>query len=64
MKLDADVLQGHLRRLHADGPQVELVDTDKVAAALPYYESNKITDEDWRTRIALRQRQIANRMLG
>ncbi len=48
----------------ADGPQVELVDTDKVAAALPYYESNKITDEDWRSRIALRQRQIANRMLG
>ena len=48
----------------ADGPQVELVDIDKVAAALPYYESNKITDEDWRARIALRQRQIANRMLG
>ena len=48
----------------ADGPQVELVDIDKVAAALPYYESNKISEEDWRTRIALRQRQIANRMLG
>ena len=48
----------------ADGPQVELVDIDKVAAALPYYESNKISEEDWRARIALRQRQIANRMLG
>ncbi len=48
----------------ADGPQVELVDIDRVAAALPYYESNKISEEDWRTRIALRQRQIANRMLG
>ena len=48
----------------ADGPQVELVDVDKVAAALPYYESNKISEEDWRARIALRQRQIANRMLG
>ncbi len=48
----------------ADGPQVELVDIDKVAAALPYYESNKISEEDWRMRITLRQRQIANRMLG
>lgn len=48
----------------ADGPTVELVDLAKVEAALPYYESNKITQEDWRERIALRQKQIANRMLG
>lgn len=48
----------------ADGPTVELVDLAKVEAALPYYESNKITQEDWRQRIALRQKQIANRMLG
>ena len=37
---------------------------DKVAAALPYFESNKISEEDWRTRIALRQKQIADRMVG
>jgi len=53
------------RRLtEADGPTVELVDFDKVPASLPYYESNKISDEDWRARIAQRQIQIANRMLG
>jgi hypothetical protein len=48
----------------ADGPTVELVDIDQVASALPYYESNKISQDDWRARIALRQVQIANRMLG
>jgi hypothetical protein len=48
----------------ADGPTVEIVDIDKVAQALPYYESNKISDEDWRARIALRQKQIADRMVG
>ncbi|KUI35433.1 hypothetical protein AU195_11280 [Mycobacterium sp. IS-1496] len=48
----------------ADGPTVELVDVDEVAAALPHYESNKISDEDWRARIALRQRQIGERMVG
>jgi len=48
----------------ADGPTVELVDFDTIPAALPYYEHNKISQDDWRARIALRQRQIANRMLG
>jgi hypothetical protein len=48
----------------ADGPTVDLVDFDAIAAALPYYEHNKISQEDWRARIALRQQQIANRMLG
>ncbi|MEE6168378.1 MULTISPECIES: hypothetical protein [unclassified Mycolicibacterium] len=48
----------------ADGPTVELVDLAKIEAALPYYENNKIAHEDWRQRIALRQKQIANRMLG
>ena len=48
----------------ADGPKVELVDIDEVAAALPYYESNKISDDDWRARIALRQKQIGDRMVG
>ena len=48
----------------ADGPTVELVDFDAVPAALPYYEHNKISDDGWRARIAQRQKQIANRMLG
>ncbi|MDT5364755.1 MAG: hypothetical protein QOC69_6517 [Mycobacterium sp.] len=48
----------------ADGPTVELVDIDQVAAALPYHESNKISDDDWRARIALRQKQIGDRMVG
>jgi len=48
----------------ADGPTAELVDIDQVAAALPYHESNKISDEDWQARIALRQKQIGDRMVG
>lgn len=48
----------------ADGPTVELVDFDTVPAKLPYYEHNKISDDEWRARIALRQQQIAARMLG
>ncbi|HEU4363471.1 MAG TPA: hypothetical protein VFR27_18475 [Mycobacterium sp.] len=48
----------------ADGPTVELVDCQSVSAALPYYGDNKISDEAWRERIAQRQHQIANRMLG
>jgi hypothetical protein len=48
----------------ADGPTLELVDIDKVAAALPYYDSNKISEDDWRARIALRQKLIGERMVG
>jgi hypothetical protein len=48
----------------ADGPTAEVVDFDAIGAALPYYENNKITDEDWRARIAERQHAIASRMLG
>jgi hypothetical protein len=48
----------------ADGPTVELVDFDAIPAALPHFAHNKISGEDWRTRIALRQTQIAARMLG
>ncbi|OBF51731.1 hypothetical protein A5756_18030 [Mycobacterium sp. 852002-53434_SCH5985345] len=48
----------------ADGPTVELVDFDAVPATLPYFEHNKISDDEWRARIALRQQQIAARMLG
>ncbi len=48
----------------ADGPTVELVDLDAVPTKLPYFDHNKISDDQWRERIALRQQQIAARMLG
>ncbi|OBJ56372.1 hypothetical protein [Mycobacterium sp. 1423905.2] len=48
----------------ADGPTVELVDVDAIPASLPYFDHNKISEDDWRARIALRQQQIAARMLG
>ncbi|WP_374024211.1 hypothetical protein [Mycobacterium sp. HNNTM2301] len=48
----------------ADGPTVEVVAFDAVPARLPYFEHNKISDDEWRARIALRQQQIAARMLG
>ena len=48
----------------ADGPTVELVDIDAAPSALPHFEHNKISEEDWRGRIALRQQQIQARMLG
>lgn len=47
-----------------DGPTAELVDIGTVAEKLPYYENNKISDDDWRARIALRQKLIGERMVG
>ncbi|WP_431238620.1 hypothetical protein ACQ86B_01675 [Mycolicibacterium aichiense] len=48
----------------ADGPTMEIVDLGEVAGKLPYYEQNKISEDDWRERIALRQKLIGNRMVG
>jgi hypothetical protein len=48
----------------ADGPTVELVDIGAVPDKLRYYEHNKISEDDWRERIALRQKLIGNRMVG
>ncbi|HEX5254341.1 MAG TPA: hypothetical protein VFW69_10790 [Mycobacterium sp.] len=48
----------------ADGPTVELVDIDAIPTTLPYFEHNKISDDEWCARITLRQQQIAARMLG
>jgi len=48
----------------ADGPTAEIVDIDAVPSKLPYYTRNAISAEDWRTRIALRQRQIGQRMVA
>lgn len=47
-----------------DGPAVEPVDFDEIAESLPYYEQNKISEQDWRARIAERQAQIGHRMVG
>lgn len=48
----------------ADGPTLELVDIGAVPDKLPYYQHNKISEDDWRERIALRQKLIGNRMVG
>ena len=48
----------------ADGPTVELVDLGAVPSRLPYFTHNTISGDQWRARIALRQMQIAARMLG
>ncbi|MGV0680711.1 hypothetical protein ABQE62_31360 [Mycolicibacterium fortuitum] len=48
----------------ADGPTMQLVDLDAVPSALPFFETNKISADDWNARIALRQNQISHRMLG
>lgn len=48
----------------ADGPTVEVVGHAEVPGRLPYYSDNQISAEQWRDRIALRQRQIQNRMVG
>jgi hypothetical protein len=48
----------------ADGPTVELVEIDAIPTTLPYFEYNKISEDEWRARITLRQQQIAARMLG
>ena len=47
----------------ADGPTVELIDINDVAGYLPFHDSNGISPEDWRARIALRQKQIGDRMV-
>jgi hypothetical protein len=48
----------------ADGPVVELVDVDRVAEMVPFYAENRVSVDQWRARIALRQQQIQNRMVG
>ncbi|MFV8162173.1 hypothetical protein ACNQVK_08710 [Mycobacterium sp. 134] len=48
----------------ADGPSIEIVGVDQIASVLPHYDSNKISEQDWRERIALRQKQIGERMVG
>ncbi|UGT61490.1 hypothetical protein [Nocardia asteroides] len=47
-----------------DGPEVQLVSFDELPEKLPYYEEARVTPEQWRERIAFRQRTHADRMLG
>lgn len=47
-----------------DGPRVELVSFDDIADHLPYYDSNRVTPEQYSTRIADRQVGIARRMIS
>jgi len=47
-----------------DGPRVELVAFDDIAAHLPYYATNQVTPEQYSTRIADRQVGIARRMIS
>ncbi|KKE99339.1 hypothetical protein [Mycolicibacterium obuense] len=48
----------------ADGPTVAVMGVDDIADALPYHRDNVISSEDWRARIALRQKLIGYRMVG
>lgn len=47
-----------------DGPQLEIVNIEDVAAKLPFHAQNTVTAADWTGRIALRQQLFANRMLA
>ncbi|MFD4467706.1 hypothetical protein ACFWPA_05350 [Rhodococcus sp. NPDC058505] len=48
----------------ADGPTVEVVKFDDLAATLPFHDNNTITPEDYAARIAARRSAVADRMLG
>ncbi|MCW2855124.1 MAG: hypothetical protein JWR52_739 [Marmoricola sp.] len=47
-----------------DGPHVELVDFADVPKHLPYYDTNRVSPEQYSTRIADRQVGIARRMIS
>jgi hypothetical protein len=48
----------------ADGPIAEVVDVEAIPSKLPYFAHNTISNDDFRSRIALRQKHIANRMVA
>jgi len=47
-----------------DGPKLRKVRIDEVADALPFYEDNRISPDQWSQRIAARQQGVAARMIG
>jgi hypothetical protein len=66
---DRGYLQFRWQRLdreltQADGPTMVVCSADEVSAHLPHYEHNRVTAEQWRERIAARQRGVAGRMIG
>lgn len=50
--------------LATDGPSVELVAFDEIPSKLPYYDTNRVSPEQYSTRIADRQVGIARRMIS
>jgi hypothetical protein len=48
----------------ADGPTVEVVRFDELPQRLPNYDAARVSEAQWRDRIASRQAAVANRMLG
>ena len=47
-----------------DGPVAEVVPFTEIPERLPYYDSARVSPDEWRGRIAARQAAIAERMLG
>lgn len=47
-----------------DGPTMKVAPMSEVASLLPYYEDNKVTQDQWAARIAARQAGVAGRMIG
>ena len=48
----------------ADGPIVQEVAFDDLPGVLPHHAHGRISPDDWRQRIAVRQAAVADRMLG
>jgi hypothetical protein len=48
----------------ADGPQAEVVPFGSLRDRLPHYEQARITQAEYRARVAARQAAVANRMVG
>jgi hypothetical protein len=47
-----------------DGPAAEVVPFDELPRRLPFYDSARVTPQEWRARIAARQVALAERMIG
>ncbi|WP_067796536.1 hypothetical protein [Actinomadura formosensis] len=47
-----------------DGPSAEVVKFDELPKRLPFYERQRVTEQEWTERIAARQVAVAKRMLG
>ncbi|HEY6787475.1 MAG TPA: hypothetical protein VI365_09195 [Trebonia sp.] len=47
-----------------DGPEVAVVPFSELGQRLPFYDSARVTPQEWQARIAARQAAISNRMLG